>query len=203
MTYIVQFQNLEGPDYHDEEREDEASDEEASLDNMPDGPTHYGGSGRRDDNGPDTEPLNAPIDEVAMMGSQQRETLIDAVERERHGRTCDCSKERQLHCPCSNIYIELSASTSIDTQKAYRAILKRYAKIDKLRKRDSQVHLRVDNEHARETPLTEWGVNAQRALLGMAFPHMSRSATRASSNIADRSSGRRTTSPSGWDGCRG
>ena len=48
----------------------------------------------------------------------------------------------------------------------------RYAEVDKLRKRDAEVHLRVDNEHARATPLTEWGVNAQQALLGMAFPHM-------------------------------
>ena len=45
------------------------------------------------------------------------------------------------------MYIELAANHSIDTQKAYRAVLKRYNKADKIRKRVDQVHMHLDNEH--------------------------------------------------------
>ncbi len=84
----------------------------------------------------------------------------------------DCPKELHLQCTCNNIYVELAGSSSIDTQKAYRAVLKRYAKADRLRKRVDQVHVHLDTEHARDTPLTEWGPTAQHGLLGMAFPHL-------------------------------
>lgn len=80
---VVQFQNLEGPEYHDEVKDDSSDTEreDSDVDNTA-GQTHDGGNGEGDDFGPDTERKHAPTDDVGLMAAHQRRELVDAVERE-------------------------------------------------------------------------------------------------------------------------
>ncbi len=90
--HAVQFDNLEGDDYHDDDSDDASAGTDSvgsDLENMPAGPTYHGGDGVRDDNGPDTERLYAPNDDVTLMGVHQRRDLIDAIERERLVSSCE------------------------------------------------------------------------------------------------------------------
>ncbi len=131
----------------------------------------YGGDGKDDAYHSDTERSYRPNNEIAMMGAQKRDVLIDSIERERL-ITCDCPDDVKLHCVCRQIYVEVAGGFSVDTKKQFRAVLKRYDANDKQRKKHHQVDVHVDNLHARDAPLAEWGDTAEPALLGMAFPHL-------------------------------
>ena len=114
----------------------------------------YGGDGKDDAYHSDTERSYGPNNEIAMMGAQKRDVLIDSIERERL-ITCDCPDDVKLHCVCRQIYVEVAGGFSVDTKKQFRAVLKRYDANDKLRKKHHQVDVHVDNLHARDAPLAE------------------------------------------------
>ena len=165
------FNNLVPDDAESDvtDSDDERSGSES--DDLDDVDVYCGGDGAHEGEHEDTEAACVPNNEIAMMEPTVTDGDCDTVQRERFIE-CECDAKARLSCICCNVYVEVAAGTSTDTRRRYKAVLKRYSKDDKLRKREKAVHLLVDSQHARNQPLTEWGPKKTIGLLAMAFPHL-------------------------------